>query len=204
MRNPRPQRGPTPSSRLALDGSSLARNLADFSRKATALGAGEAADEIVDLNRLVNDRIDDQKRRPGPKTEWIVDLAPSAQLAGKASHLRVMLDHLLQNARESLPAKGGAITVSTAVDANGWLVLEIRDDGAGMPTEIQERALEPFFSTKPGRLGLGLALARGVWRRHQGAFSIETTPGRGTLIRLSRPPEPRSQITPPKPDDGAT
>lgn len=187
--------------KAALDGSNLARNLADFSRKATALGVGEAAEGPVDLNRLLDDRIEHQKRRPGPKTEWRVDLAPTVEFPGRSSHLRIMLDHLLENARESLPDEGGAISVSTTVDPLGWLVIEIQDDGPGMPTEIQERALEPFFSTKPGRLGLGLALARGIWRRHQGAFSIEAAPGRGTLIRLSRPPDPRPQAAPPGPAD---
>jgi signal transduction histidine kinase len=189
--------------KAAFDGSILARNLADFSRHATALGAGEAA-ELVDLDQLVGDRIDDQRRRAGPRTEWIVDLAARTRIPGDASHLRVMFDHLLANARESLPAEGGAIAVSTAIDSAGWLVLEIRDDGSGMSAEVQDHALEPFFSTKPGRPGLGLALARGVWRRHQGAFSIETGPGRGTVIRLScPPPSSRAQPASPKPDDGA-
>ncbi len=187
--------------KAALEGSALARNLADFSRNATALGAGEAAEESVDLDRLVNDRINGQKRLPGVKTEWIVDLGAAARLPGNASHLRVMLDHLLDNARESLRAEGGVVTVSTAVDLAGWLVLEIRDDGEGMRSEVLEHALEPFFSTKPGRPGLGLALARGIWRRHRGAFSIETAPGRGTVIRLSCPPP---QPARPKPDAGAT
>jgi len=177
--------------KAALDGSTLARGLAEFSRKATAFGAagaGEAAGELVDLDQLVNDRIADQKRRSGPNTEWVVNLAAGSRLRGEASHLRIMLDHLLENARESLPAEGGTVTVSTVVDPMEWLVLEIRDTGSGMRAEVLEHALEPFFSTKPGHMGLGLVLARGVWRRHRGAFSIETTPGRGTLIRLSCPP----------------
>lgn len=190
--------------KAALDGSILARNLADFSRQATVPGAGEAADP-VDLDQLLGDRIGEQKRRPGPPTEWAVDLAAGARIPGDASHLRIMFDHLLANARESLPAEGGVITVRTAVDPAGWPVLEIRDDGRGMPAEVQGRAVEPFFSTKPGRPGLGLALARGVWRRHQGAFAIETGPGRGTTIRLTCPPPPLPpRPAPPEADDGST
>ncbi|APW63969.1 sensor histidine kinase [Paludisphaera borealis] len=176
--------------KAALDGSTLARGLAEFSRRATAFTVvpGEADDDLVDLNQLVSERIADQKRRCGSNTEWIVNLAAAAKLRGEASHLRIMLDRLLENARESLPAEGGVVTVSTLVDPMEWLVLEIRDTGSGMEAEVLEHALEPFFSTKTGHQGLGLVLARGIWRRHRGAFSIETTPGHGTLVRLSCPP----------------
>lgn len=185
--------------KAALDGSALARGLADFSRKATAIGGGPEphAGDLVDLNHIVSDAVADQTRRRGSNAEWDVDLAPSAALRGGASQLRIMLDHLLENAREALPPEGGVVTVTTAVDPTDWLILEIRDSGSGMPPEVLEHALEPFFSTKPGHSGLGLALARGIWRRHRGAFSIETEPGKGTLIRLSCPPPARPPQAPP-------
>jgi signal transduction histidine kinase len=171
--------------KAALDGSTRARGLSEFSRKATAVPADG---DLVDLNGLVRERLDAQRRRPGSNARWVENLAAPARLRGSASHLRIMLDGLLENAREALAAGGGVVTASTSVDPMGWLVLEIRDDGPGMAPEVLERALEPFFSTKPGREGLGLALARGIWRRHRGAFAIETAPGAGTLVRLSCPP----------------
>jgi len=171
--------------KAAIDGSTLARGLAEFSRKATAVSADG---DFVDLNDLVRERVDSQRRRQDSIAEWVEDLAGPARLRGDASHLRLMLDGLLENAREALPAEGGVVTVSTSVDPMGWLVLEIRDSGPGMESEVLEHALKPFFSTKPGREGLGLALARGIWRRHRGAVAIETKPGVGTLVRLSCPP----------------
>jgi two-component system, NtrC family, sensor kinase len=178
--------------KAALDGSNLARGLAEFSRKATAFSAGPDEDEgsVVDLNQLVNERVADQKRRFGSKTQWLVRLSDGVRIRGEESQLRVMLDRLLENAREALPAEGGSVTVATLVDPMGRLALEIHDSGSGMEAEVLEHALDPFFSTKPGHLGLGLVLARGIWRRHRGAFSIETEPGRGTFVRLSYTPSP--------------
>jgi len=50
-----------------------------------------------------------------------------------------------------------------------------------------EHALEPFYSTKPDRQGIGLTIARGIWRRHRGTMTIESQPGEGTTVRLSAP-----------------
>ena len=81
---------------------------------------------------------------------------------------------------------GGAISIarSTSVDSRGWGVLEIRDSGQGMEPEAQERATEPFFSTKSGHIGVGLSIANGIWRRHKGTLSIRSLPGEGTTLRL--------------------
>jgi signal transduction histidine kinase len=54
-----------------------------------------------------------------------------------------------------------------------------------MSQEVQRRAGEPFFTTKDGHAGVGLTIAQLIWRRHRGAFSIESSPGGGTRVRLS-------------------
>jgi len=172
--------------RAALAGSTVARKLTDYSRKLTAVGP-DGASERVDLNRLISGRVDAWRRQRGPNVEIDADLAERAEMIGLSSHLRVMLDCLIANAVESLPADGGKVAITTLIDPFGWLVLEIRDSGCGMTDETLQRALEPFFTTKPGRPGLGLALARGVWRSHRGAFSIESNPGHGTLVHLTCP-----------------
>jgi C4-dicarboxylate-specific signal transduction histidine kinase len=53
-----------------------------------------------------------------------------------------------------------------------------------MGGETMARAIEPFFSTKPGRLGVGLTIANGIWRRHRGTLSLKSQPEDGTSIRL--------------------
>ena len=52
------------------------------------------------------------------------------------------------------------------------------------------QAVEPFFSTKPSHLGVGLSIANGIWRRHRGTLSIRSQPGEGTAVRLCVVPPP--------------
>jgi signal transduction histidine kinase len=115
---------------------------------------------------------------------WETDLKPLPPIKGHEAQLRAMIAHLIQNSLDSLPSKGGTVRVSTSTDNRGWNVLEVCDTGRGMTTETLERAVEPFFSTKPGHLGVGLSIANGIWRRHRGTLSVQSRPDEGTCLRL--------------------
>ena len=69
--------------------------------------------------------------------------------------------------------------------------MEIRDNGTGMTEEVLEHAAVPFFRTKPDHRGIGLTVAKGIWRRHRGTLMIESQPGQGTTVRLSVDSTPR-------------
>ncbi len=169
----------------ALGGSALARRLAEYSRRLSA-----AEPEMVDLDALIAERLDARRGDAPRRVALVGDLAARAVFSGDAPRLLVMLDCLIDNAFEALAAdgRGGTVTVSTRLDNRGWLELDVADDGPGMTAEVLEQALEPFFGSKPDHPGLGLPLARSIWRRHRGAFSIDAPLGRGTLVRLTRPP----------------
>ncbi len=111
-------------------------------------------------------------------------------IRGYAWQLEAMLGHLLDNAREAFPATGGEIRIATHCDDRGWVVFEVADNGRGMTTGEQERAVEPFFTTKSGHLGVGLSIANGIWRRHRGTLAVRSRLGEGTLVRLCIEPEP--------------
>lgn len=171
--------------KAALEGATLARRLAEYSR-------GAAAPELaaVDLDALIAEHLDSRREDAPPGVSLAADLRARSTFPGDAERLVAMLDCLIDNAFEALAAsgRGGVVTVSTRLDPLGWLELDVRDDGPGMAPDVMELALEPFFTTRPDHHGLGLPLARSLWRRHRGAFSIDAPPGRGTLVRLTRPP----------------
>jgi signal transduction histidine kinase len=77
-----------------------------------------------------------------------------------------------------------------------YVVLEVSDSGIGIPAEDRERIFEPFYSTKQdgGGTGLGLAVAQGIVKDHDGWIEIEGRPGGGTVFRVFLPA--------PEPDDG--
>lgn len=95
--------------------------------------------------------------------------------------------HILDIAENSIRAQAANIRI--AIDEN-WdtdrFVLEIQDDGRGMDNETLNRALDPFFSTKKTRrFGLGLSLLADAARAANGHFHIDSTPGKGTIVRAS-------------------
>lgn len=112
--------------------------------------------------------------------------------------LQKVLLELVTNARE---ATGGDLPVGIVLDselvgirsghvpAGSYVRICIVDQGRGMEPEVQRRAFEPFFSTKTGvqGAGLGLSLAAGFVRKHQGHIEVKTEAGRGTRISLRFP-----------------
>jgi signal transduction histidine kinase len=67
------------------------------------------------------------------------------------------------------------------------VVIEVTDNGCGIPVELQERVFTPFFSTKAQGTGLGLSLVSRIVREHEGLLSLDSMPGHGTTIRVLLP-----------------
>jgi two-component system phosphate regulon sensor histidine kinase PhoR len=67
------------------------------------------------------------------------------------------------------------------------LLVEVKDDGPGMAPAQLERLATPFFTTRAGGTGLGLAVARHWVTRHGGRLRIESAPGEGTCVRVALP-----------------
>ena len=75
-------------------------------------------------------------------------------------------------------SEGGMLKIRTRREPTDILV-EVRDNGPGIPAELQDRIFEPFFTTKAPGLGLGLGLdtALRVVRRHRGFITVQSEPG---------------------------
>jgi len=105
------------------------------------------------------------------------------------TQLDQVLMNLVINARDAMP-RGGQVTITVRADGTSG-VLEIQDQGDGIPEALQRRIFEPFFTTKErGKgTGLGLAIVRGVVMQSGGEIAIDSAPGAGTrfTLRLPRP-----------------
>ena len=181
----------------ALSASQVARKLIDWARAVGALelSAPDGEPQMVDLNLLISEVVQVEQRAGQEGIDYRVNLGAISLIPGDPLQLRAMLVRLVQNAREALPGGCGTIDFSTLTDSRDWVVVTIRDSGSGMSQEVQRRATEPFFSTKPDRAGVGLTIAQVIWRRHRGALAIESRPGEGTTIRLSMWPVPPSEAS---------
>ena len=100
--------------------------------------------------------------------------------------LRAAFLNLLRNSREAMPG-GGTVTVRTRRADDGAVEVEVGDTGPGIAPEDLRRIFEPFFSTKSGGTGLGLAFASQVVEEHGGSIGCESEPGRGTVFRVRLP-----------------
>jgi signal transduction histidine kinase len=108
------------------------------------------------------------------------------KLTVRGSELNQVWTNLLDNAIDALGERG-TITISTRPDGD-CAVVEITDDGPGVPDDLAPRIFDPFFTTKDVGQGTGLGLAtarRIVVDRHEGSLTLETRPGRTTFsVRL--------------------
>jgi PAS domain S-box-containing protein len=108
--------------------------------------------------------------------------------------IKQMALNILSNAIRFTPA-GGQIVVSTAYEANGCVILRIRDTGIGMTRSELEQAMKPFRQVTTGvrkrgdGTGLGLPLTQAMAEANRAQFSISSTPNEGTLVEVSFPPQ---------------
>ena len=122
---------------------------------------------------------------------FYVDLAQGVpSVRGDAQHVEQIVVNLLINALEALPDRRHGVTVTTAFDtAERCVLLEVRDEGVGIPPEHLARLCDPFFTTKheSGGTGLGLAITASLVRVHGGRLTFASEPGKGTCARVTLP-----------------
>jgi PAS domain S-box-containing protein len=110
--------------------------------------------------------------------------------------------NLLMNAAQAMPekrAEDNEIVVVVRERADGRAVLEVTDNGEGIPPEVLQRIFDPFFTTKPVGLGtgLGLSICHGIVTSLGGEITAHSEPGKGTTLRVVLPTtEPRENQPP--------
>jgi signal transduction histidine kinase len=116
------------------------------------------------------------------------------------SELNQVWTNLLDNAADAMGGKG-EIRIRTRRE-DGWAVVEIEDDGPGIPEEIAPRIFDPFFTTKPPGKGTGLGLSTSfsiVTRRHQGEIRVASRPGSTRFtVKLPIAPPPAAESGAPR------
>jgi len=113
--------------------------------------------------------------------------SPDLVLLADPQKLRQALLNLMLNAMQASPS-GKVVSIEIAKSCDGAATIRIIDRGAGMPPEVLDRIQKPYFTTKAGGSGLGIAVARGLIEQHGGSLRFESAVGRGTSAIVDLPP----------------
>lgn len=139
---------------------------------------------IADLHGLVDDAIN--AFPPAQAGNVARDfMGQKLAVSGDAEKLRIAFHKLISNAIEASPI-GGKVAVATYA-VPGHATVKIADSGPGFNKEALDHLYEPFFTTKPRGLGLGLTLARMIVERHGGTIKVESPAGKGATVAVTLP-----------------
>jgi len=171
---------------------------------------GEIVARIDSLNTVVGDllafaRIREIKPVPLDVPSFLEDMAASLRLdpamsridlrlttepemvvAADVDQLRLVFTNLLLNAAQAMNGEG-RIDLTATRSGQDRLALTVADAGPGIPAELRERVLEPFFTTKHRGTGLGLPTAKRIVEAHGGELALTDAPGGGTAVRVILP-----------------
>lgn len=112
-----------------------------------------------------------------------------------SSHLQVIADktlieqiliNLIRNALDATKDRPDPlIELSAGIDAEGKTFIQVKDNGTGIPADVQERIFIPFFTTKPAGSGIGLSISRQIMYMHKGSLTVMSEVGKGSRFVLT-------------------
>ena len=164
-------------------GAVLVKGLLGFARRDLA------EEKILDINALVREVVALLERTTLQKVRLETTLAEDLQpVKGDPAALSHMLMNLCVNAVDAMP-EGGELILRTRNEGSSTVLLEVSDTGSGMPAEVLEKSMDPFFTTKPqGKgTGLGLSIVYATVKAHQGQIRLQSVPGKGTTVAIRLP-----------------
>lgn len=182
------------------------RRAAELCRQLLAYaGQNQVVSRPTDLSAVLSEMQDLLTSVVSPKGKLVLESSHGLPaVEAELSQLRQLIMNLVTNASDALAGDGGQITLRTDVRSipvpreyasffaesatpGTYVLLEVRDNGCGMSPATLSRAFVPFFTTKPGGRGLGLAAVLGIVRGHGGLIRVTSEPERGTTVEVAFP-----------------
>jgi two-component system sensor histidine kinase PilS (NtrC family) len=136
--------------------------------------------------------MDQRRAAPGtggsktPGVEIKLDIPDDLVMDIDPGQFRQVIFNLILNARQSAPQKGGKVMVRAGED-DGFVIISIEDNGAGIKKEVLDRIFDPFFTTRPDGTGLGLAIVHRLVQEWGGETGVQSEEGKGAKFTLRIP-----------------
>jgi two-component system NtrC family sensor kinase len=164
----------------------IVRSVLDLSRQT------QTYVEDVNMNRVLEDALRvlyNMYKHLGVVVEENYD-SDLPLIKGNFANLGQVFINIIKNAVQALPEGKGTITLTTRYNhGKDRIVVECRDNGRGIPLEVQKDIFKPFFTTKEvGKgTGLGLYVSHEIIRKHKGSISVTSEPGKGSAFTVELP-----------------
>jgi len=158
--------------------------------------------KAIRMNDLVEDVVAlSEQRAKYANVKIVTKLQPDLpEVAVSPSEVQQVILNLLNNSLDAMDGAGGAIEIVTRVE-NGLLVVDVADEGPGIPPANLARIFDPFFTTKPvGKgTGLGLSICYGIVKKMGGVITVNSAVGLGTTFHVKIPIPGKHESGSPRP-----
>jgi two-component system NtrC family sensor kinase len=117
-----------------------------------------------------------------------MDLQPLPTVSCYPAKLNQVVMNLIANAIQA-SHEGGTVTVRSRRNGDDTILIEVADQGTGIPQRIRDRIFDPFFTTKPPGegTGLGLSISYGIVQDHGGRIDVQSEEGKGSTFTITLP-----------------
>jgi signal transduction histidine kinase/CheY-like chemotaxis protein len=160
---------------------------------------GAPVRRVVSVTQLLLDAV--QLARTGSALEIVVNISEDVwQAEIDPGQIGQVLKNILLNSQEAMPAGGAVEVAATNLVAKDpspafFVRITVRDYGSGIPPDVLPRIFDPYFTTKPRSNGLGLTSAYSIIQKHGGLITVDSQPGKGTLVTVDLPASQASVAT---------
>lgn len=147
---------------------------------------GNVKNEFIEINALISSIVSFHATQEHKKVIWS-PMSEKILIEADKTQMNRLFNNLIRNAIESIPENAiGKVEISGAVEGN-TLILEIYDNGSGIPEDMHDKIFSPNFTTKTSGTGLGLAICKGIVEQAKGKIWFNSGKEGGTCFYISFP-----------------